>query len=275
MGRARAAYVALQQSPSKTAPKTPTHGPPSPSKLPANVAATAETNKLQTELLQLYLLHKDAGSVNEQWHASAKRIFGQRFHEICDTNKALSELETAAVEERNIAALQSWAYGDRLEENIQGLDQALTGVWMLSEPGGRYARITRRFERWIDHVCEIEDARADEDGGQILLETHKSIFIEPLDDAWTEECVALSHRLAGWQRQLDELDDVADARKHSALSQVLAGAKGLVEDMAAELQIMENIAEAALAREEHWIERMNREDDEDDTPRAGAIWRAI
>lgn len=220
-------------------------------------------------------MHKDAGSVNEQWHASAKQIFGQRFHELCDTNKMLSELETAAVEERNIAALQSWAYGDRLEENIQGLDQVLSGVWMLSEPGGRYARITRRFERWIDHVCEIEDARADEDGGQILLETHKSIFIEPLDAAWTEECVALSHRLAGWQRQLDELDDVADARKHSALSQVLTAARSLVEDMSAELQIMESIAEAALAREEHWIERMNREDDEDDTPRAGAIWRAI
>ncbi|RYC58727.1 hypothetical protein CHU98_g7474, partial [Xylaria longipes] len=55
-------------SPAKTlAPKPLTStflAPPSPSKQPVNVALTAETSRLQTELLQLSLLHREAPGVS-------------------------------------------------------------------------------------------------------------------------------------------------------------------------------------------------------------------
>lgn len=168
------------------------------------------------------------------------------------------------MEERNVAALQSWGRADDLERKLRGLDEALAGAWALSEPGGRYARLVRRFERWADRVCEMEDARKD---GTLQGE---DIFIEPLGDAWEDEKNAVQQKLAACSRALEGLDTPMGAP-----GEMVDGTRRLVESMLGELSVMKGIQEAAMAREEHWIESMNREDDEVDTPRAGAAWRTL
>jgi hypothetical protein len=46
--------------------------------------------------------------------------------------------------------------------------------------------------------------------------------------------------------------------------------------MLTELQVMEEIEQQALAREDEWIAQVNQEGDEDvDTPKAGAVWRLM
>lgn len=293
--RLRPAFSTHQQhySPVKSlAPKplTSTYlAPPSPSKLPANIAASAEASKLQAELLQLHLLHRDAAGVDAEWRASAKGKLGQRFSQLCDLNDEVTERERAGVERENVLALRRWTSGSGgLDERIQTLEAIVTGVWSLSEPGGRYVRVSRRFERWIDRVCEVEGAR--KKGSEMLLQGQDALFIGELDETWKEEREGLIRRLEGWRSQLHEIDhttaadensDVATTTTNTAaskpsLTRMLLSSRYLMDDMLAELNLMEQIEQEALAREDEWIERMNREEENAyDTPRAGAVWRVV
>ncbi|RWA12129.1 hypothetical protein EKO27_g2956 [Xylaria grammica] len=189
-------------SPAKSlAPKPLTStflAPPSPSKQPVNVALTAETSRLQTELLQLSLLHREAHTVSASWHASARSKLEARFKELVAADHALQALEQEEAEARGLQDLIRWGSaspepwdenegretrnkapgtrgihgedscgknGDRntlsLEEKVQLLDQILNGVWALGEPGGRYQRTVRAFENWASQVAEIRAAQRD------------------------------------------------------------------------------------------------------------------
>ncbi|KAM5351491.1 hypothetical protein ACJ41O_004214 [Fusarium nematophilum] len=285
--RLRPAFTTLQQhySPAKSsAPKPLTStflAPPSPSKRPANVAASAETSRLQTELLQLHLLHRDATGVDAAWRASAERKLGQRFSRLAGASEKVDGRERAEIERGNVMALRKWAIGGGLEERIQTLDAVINGVWTLGESGGRYVRVVRRFERWVDRMCEIEEARRE---GGALLQESDVIFIGELDAAWKDECAGLVRRLDTLGRQLDELgrfsdeaDDGDDSAKEerSSLQRMVEGSRTLIQGMLAELNIMDEIERDALAREDEWIERMNRDEAADEAPRAGAIWRVV
>lgn len=182
------------------------------------------------------------------------------------------------MESDNILALRRWARSGKcgIEEKIQALDEIFTGLWTLSEPAGRYARVVRRFERWVDHMCDVEGARHDAD--KMLVQGQDSLFIGELDSPWREECAGLTRRLEMWNAQLAEVDDLEGAASTdmSSLERMLTGARSLVYDMLAELAAMGEIEQQALAREDEWIERVNTEGDEDiDTPRAGAVWRVM
>ncbi|OHE92001.1 hypothetical protein CORC01_12692 [Colletotrichum orchidophilum] len=233
----RPAFSTLQQhySPAKSlAPKplTATYlAAPSPSKLPANVALTAETSRLQTELLQLHLLHRDLPQVTSQWHASARQKLAARHAELAASAKDLAALESDAVERLNVAALRSWAAtgpssssssssaaaGGKastpiipLEDRIQRLDALLTSLWSLDSPGGKHHRLVRAFERWASTLSDLEAARARaEDSGDpsALLDDNSDVrFGGGLDARWKDEAAALVRRLEGWDAQLRELE---------------------------------------------------------------------
>ncbi|KAF4996246.1 hypothetical protein FGRMN_4602 [Fusarium graminum] len=282
--RLRPAFSTLQQhySPAKSsAPKPLTStflAPPSPSKLPANVAASAETSRLQTELLQLHILHRDAPTADAAWRASAEHKLGDRFSHLATASKEVDDREKAEVEKENVLALRQWAIGGGLEERVQVLDSVMSGLWALEEPGGRYARVVRRFERWAERMCEIEEARRD---GGALLQESDVIFIGELDSAWKDECTGLVRRLDTLKRQLEQLGDFAhdeaeaDTTERSSLQRMVEGSRELVHGMLTELNVMEDIEGDALSREEEWIEKMIRGEDMDDTPRAGAVWRVV
>jgi hypothetical protein len=286
--RLRPAFSTLQQqySPAKSqAPKPLTStilAPPSPSKLPANIAASASTNKLQAELLQLHLIHRDSHAVQLEWQVSAKVKLGSRFERLSQDSRVVSGKERAAVESDNILALRRWARSGKcgIEEKIQSLDEIFMGLWGLSEPAGRYARIVRRFERWVNDVCDAEEARHDVE--KMLIHGQNSLFIGELDATWKEECASLARRLEAWRAQLAEIDDLGQMQQNTAsgdassLERMLSGARFLVQDMLTELQVMEEIEQQALAREDEWIAQVNQEGDEDvDTPKAGAVWRLM
>ncbi|KAF6837924.1 hypothetical protein CPLU01_02810 [Colletotrichum plurivorum] len=296
----RPAFSTLQQhySPAKSlAPKplTATYlAPPSPSKLPTNVALSAETSRLQTELLQLHLLHRDLPSVTASWHASARSRLSARHADLGRSSRELSAMESDAAERVNVAALREWdatpPSGSRLtlEEKIQRLDALLASLWSLDAPGGKHNRLVRAFERWASTLSELEAARAraDDADPSALLDANLEVrFGGGLDARWKDEASALVRRLEGWQAQLQEMqfpgndaDDEQTQPQVSSLKRMLDGCGSLVRDMLAELAVMEDIEAAAVERETEWIKQMNRQGDDgrgSDTPRAGAIWRVI
>ncbi|KAK7717578.1 hypothetical protein SLS64_003072 [Diaporthe eres] len=285
--RLKPAFNTLQQhySPARNlAPKPLTSSylaPPSPSKLPANVAISSETAKLQTELLQLHLLHRDADAVTTSWHASARQRLGKRFTDLARIDNEVSREEAEVEEARNLAALMEWGGGKGLDGKIQVLDTILSGVWSLGEPNGRYTRAVRKFEKWADQTRRAVEARRLAGGLGALMDDDEVGFVSELDPAWKDEVSSMARKLDSWRRQLGQLesgvvdDDQGGDQKSSSLARLLSGCSSQVYGMLAELDLMEQIERDALAQETAWIRRMNRDDDESDTPRAGAIWRAF
>ncbi|KAF3769871.1 hypothetical protein M406DRAFT_220945, partial [Cryphonectria parasitica EP155] len=299
--RLRPAFNTLQQhySPARNlAPKplTSTYlAPPTPSKLPANIALSSETAKVQAELLQLHLLHRDADVVAASWHASARERLGRRFAELAEADAKVAAEEAAVQQARDLAALRSWggaaaaaAAGGRgkgLEDRIQVLDGVLSGLWSVGGPGGRHARAVRRFEKWFDHLTAAMEARCQAGGLGALMASGEVAFIGELDPAWRDEVSSLSRKLDSWRTQLSQLEDgipddgegkgEGDDQPQSSLARILAGCRGMVCGMLAELNVMEHIEREAIAEEAAWVRRMNRDEDgldENSTPRAGAIW---
>lgn len=272
-------FSALQQhfSPAKNPAPKPNLAaylaPPSPSKLPSNIAISAEISKLQNELLQLHLLHKGAALVDREWRASAKRKLGDRFQSVVDRNEALIGLEVEEMGKVNAAAFQNWqglgAPGWGLEEKIQILDEVVNGVWNLGESGGKYARTVKKFERWLGKCQYIMEARSrDHDD-----EDEEILFIEELDASWKNDCLILGRKLESWQCQLRDLRSPGGS---SSLATVMEGCGSLVEGMLKELTVMGQIEQDAMRMEVEWIKDMNDDIMEDDQskPAAGAIWRS-
>lgn len=200
--------------------------------------------------------------------------------------------ERAGVERESVLALRGWGAGAGLGERVQVLDAVVSGAWALGEPGGRYARIVRRFERWLDQVSELEEGRR---AGTTGLQG--ALFVEELDASWKEDLDATVRKLDSWRRKLDEMGVVPAAasggrgegeeegeeeQRMSALAHMLDGCRAMVGSMRAELSFMEDFELEAKAREEAWIESMVRENDDGgggggidgNTPGAGAVWRA-
>ncbi|KAI2626594.1 hypothetical protein GGR54DRAFT_653420 [Hypoxylon sp. NC1633] len=266
-------------SPAKSlAPKPLTStflAPPSPSKLPANVALSAETSRLQTELLQLSLLHRDAAAVDAEWHTSARTKLGARFAALAADDSALCALERRGVEARNVAALARWGDGPKpepepglglLEERVQVLDEALNGVWQLGEPGGRYARVVAGFEDWAARMADIVSAQRRGDLDALIASNGNSDgegeevrFLADLDRGWKRDCAGLQRKLGGWQAALRGLGDVdSDPDADLGLARMVSGCRALVRDMLAELAVMEHIERDAARAEDEWIESMNK-----------------
>ncbi|PMD24146.1 hypothetical protein NA56DRAFT_643414 [Hyaloscypha hepaticicola] len=273
----RPAFSTLQQhfSPAKNlAPKPHPAAflaPPSPSKLPSNIAISAETAKLQNELLQLHLLHKDAAQVDREWRASAKRKLGARFQSVVDRNETLVQLEVEETGKINAAALKRWQElgtpGWGLEQKIQALDEVISGVWNLGGSGGKYERVVRRFEKWLIRCQDILGARAHDEG----LEDDECVFLEELDAGWKDDCLILSRKLESWR---DRLEDLGTLDSGSSLAVVVDRYRSLVSSMLMELNVMAQIERDAMDMEAEWIKSMNDDVlDDKDTPVAGAIWR--
>ncbi|KAK7740577.1 hypothetical protein SLS53_005422 [Cytospora paraplurivora] len=289
--RPRPTFSTFQQhySPARSpAPKPPTSSylaPPTPSRLPANIAISSETARLQAELLQLHLLHRGADAVAAAWHASAREKLGDRFAELAGAAAEVGREEAEAEEERNLAALVAWGGGGGggLEDRVQVLDGILSGVWSLGEPGGRYARAVRKFERWAERMVWSAEARRKAGGLGALMGDDTVAFVGELDPVWKDEVASMTRKLDLWRRQLRQLGGGLvpggggdeGQQQPSSLVRILAGCRDQVDGMLAELDIMGQIERDALAQETAWVRRMNRDDDEADTPRAGAIWRAF
>lgn len=215
------------------------------------------------------------------WHASAKQRLGQRFAELARADEDVSREQAEVEEARNLAALMAWGGSKGLDGKIQVLDTVLSGVWSLGEPNGRYTRVVRKFEKWADQTRRAVEARKLAGGLGALMDDDEVGFVAELDPAWKDEVSSMARKLDSWRRQLGQLesgvpvDDQGEDQKSSSLSRLLSGCRSQVHGMLAELDLMEQIERDALAQETAWIRRMNRDDDESDTPRAGAIWRAF
>jgi hypothetical protein len=251
----RPAFSTLQQHfTPKKANKAPTstflHPPPvsTANCLPPEVVS------LQTELLQLQLLHENAEHVARDWDMSAKRGLRQKFEEVASLHHVALEQERAGQEQKNLQALLEWS-GNRssvgLVEHIQALSGPLHELPSLVEPGGRVWRLVDTFSRWLSWVEEIRAARQSETGDESDPRP-----ISGLDDSWKAENATLTRKLASFARDLETLDQPTPG---SSIFSIVNSCQLLLTGLLEELHTMQAIETDMVAKEKDWVEsRLDR-----------------
>lgn len=207
--------------------------------------------------------------MRKEWENSARHKIGRKFEGVAERHRQLVALESEEQIQINALALKHWtdagvsAWG--IEEMSMVLGEVITGVWNLSEPGGKYAKVVRRFEKWCSGVQSIMAAREGEtDDGSMQ-------FIEELDGTWDQERDALIRKLESFKDQLDGLGVFEG--DGSSLVRVLSGYRELTDGMLMELDVMKTIEQEVLVREEEWIrESIDKVSDGDEDVQGGA-WR--
>jgi hypothetical protein len=214
-----------------------------------------------------------------QYRESAKQKLGKRWEGVGREWRELVELEDREGERGVGRTLKLWdagagAGGFGLEDRVQILDSVLSGAWKISEPGGRYIRVVKRFERWLNGVWDILEARKQEKGWVGSDEKGEVMFVEELDGEWKDELQIVGRKLEGWRDQLGLLGEV---RGKNSLAIVVHGVGGLVNGMLEEVKTMERVERDVMYREEEWIREAIEEGSEDESGNGsvpGAVWRS-
>ena len=170
--------------------------------------------------------------------------------------------------------MKKWAdseshVGWGLEDRVQALDEIVSGLWALSEPGGKYGRIVRRFEKWMGGVQEVHDMRKK----GLLSEGDEVVFVEELERAWRDELRAQARKVENLK---DKLGDLGEVEGRSSLATVVDSCRALTRGMMMELTVMKKTEAEVMKAERDWIRDMiNDVDVEEPGTSAGAVWRRM
>jgi len=248
----RPAFSTFQQhyTPKKTtkAPTSTFLHPPAPEA--ASWALPPEIISLQTELLQLSILHESSVEVDKKWRQSAKRTLHKKFDEIASLYQVMRDSERRVTEGVNIKALREWSSGNSsfgMTENIQLLSGPLHELPSLVDAGGRFSRLVYEFEEWMAWVEEIWTARETNS----MAGSSKSGYAEGLGDSWKAENAALTRKLTAFSRDLDRL---SQPRPGSSIESIVSACKRLTDGLLDELDTMQAMESGVVAKEREWVE---------------------
>lgn len=273
---ARPAFSTLQQhfTPRKTG-KAPTSTFLHPAPASGDNSLPPEILSLQSELLQLHLLHATSAEVSQQWHASARRTLHNKFEEVASLHQAMLEYERAGQEQKNLQALLEWSTGTSslgLVEYIQILSGPLHELPSLLEPGGRAERLTNEFEHWVSRVEGFWSARHSATINDGNMES-----VEGLGDSWKAENAALTRKVTSFARDLDQVHQPVSG---SSIASLVDTCRKLLRGLADELHVMHTIEAVVGSKEKEWVEARLQAIARDagtysvDTEEEIAAWRA-
>ncbi|KAF1938634.1 hypothetical protein EJ02DRAFT_457690 [Clathrospora elynae] len=233
-----------------------------------------EIGNLQSELLQLHLLHQSSAQVSKRWELSAKRSLHTKFEEVSSLHQIMLDNERAGQEQKNLQSLIEWSTGGSaagLVEHIRILSEPLHELPSLVESGGRLQRLVGDFEHWLSSVRELQSARQRPSGDKDALET-----VNSLGDSWRAVNAALTRKLTALVRDLDRL---AQPSPGSSIACIVDTCTSILRGILDELQIMQMIEADVVMMEKAWVEDRLRAiarvggTDSVDTDGQNAAWR--
>ena len=223
----------------------------SPTKTPSQNTITAETAKLQLELLQLHLLHRHSDQVRAEWSQSAKEKIGKKFEDLAQRHRDLRQREAANQTRLNLQALQDWAdassIGFGLDERSQLLSRVLQELMTLVETGGKFSRVSQDFDRWIHLVDAVWKKRE-----STAVDRTAMVFIESLGEEWKHDVASLLRKSSNF---LSDFMDIGEAKTGSDLAFLISNGQAIAQGMSEELSIMRSLHSRNLAREKAWVSR--------------------
>jgi hypothetical protein len=247
---ARPAFTTLQQhfTPRKIG-KPPTSLFLHPT-LPADSSSlSSEVVSLQSELLQLYLLHRSSAQMERRWQVSAKRSLQMTFEEVVGLHQTMLKHEQAGQEQKNLQAFIEWSNqssSTSLNEKTQLLSGSLHELPALVEPGGRFQRLVGEYERWMVRVESMRSAR-------VSMSNNRSDLgpVEGLGDLWKVENAALIRKITSLAHDLGHLDQTSPG---SSINCVVETCSALLQAFSDELQTMQSIEADVVSKEKDYVE---------------------
>ncbi|KAL1970478.1 hypothetical protein VTN77DRAFT_4122 [Rasamsonia byssochlamydoides] len=253
-------------------------------------ASRPDVAALQTEYLQLYLLHSSSSQRNAEWRTNSEKELRKKYDSVAGLYRVLLAEERDAQHLLNVRALHHWSANTQKNHScsdfaaqIQTLSRVIQEVMDLSEPhGGRYTKAVRIFEDWLERAVQIRDKRRRSETAPLDTLDEEPDFIDPLDRAWKGEINALNAKVELCLRELQNLD-IAPldelGNPDAALLRIANGHKDLLISMMEELKAMRTIESEIVGLERSWTARTTdrlRAVDESDMrgPRVGAWKRA-
>jgi len=251
---ARPAFSTLQQhfTPRKTA-KAPTSVYLHPVSDTSTQSLPPDIVSLQSELLQLHLLHESSAQTSKRWELSAKQSLRNKFEEVASLSEVMRDNERLGQEQKNLLAFRDWNGTNTtsgLFEHIQTLSGPLHELPSLMEPGSRLNRLVDDFDGWLSEVEQVWLAR-----DSLREGSADSKSLEGLGDAWKEQNAALTRKLTVFLRLLEKLPQPTHG---SSIACVVSACKQLLDGLLAELQTMKAIEVGVVAKEKQWIEERLR-----------------
>ncbi|CEL06210.1 hypothetical protein ASPCAL07317 [Aspergillus calidoustus] len=277
-------------SPKKTAkPPTPTPSTPAVPDAASSLIPSSwpEIAALQTELLQLSLLHKSTWQQSIQCETDAEAQLRGKYDSVAKDYRVILDKEKESQRRFNGQALFYWLKNSRehngqqgFAEQLQVLSQVAQEVYDIADDGrGRYTVAILEFEDWLHNVDGIKKTQLPHVGANESM-----IFIDPIECNWKEDINALVMRLELASRQLQSLDILGYGEvEHLESSALLRIAKNLdelltlmVEELSSIRRIEANIVQSETRRvsqlAQHLIETQPRENPTSAVPRTG-VWR--
>jgi hypothetical protein len=289
----RPQFTTYQQhfSPKKEAPRTVAAGDRrNTSKSVAGSELSPETVALQTEFLQLYLLHSSSLQQNAQRKSAAEHQLRDKYDEVATSYRTILDEERRIQEQLNLEALYDWSvesasladhnHGVSFQEEIQSFSRVTQEVAdMTADGSGRYALAVQVFEGWLDRVEYIQQSRGnqDDDGDPQYIDSLGSVWRNEVDDLTikTELCLRELSKMT-----IFVIDENEFCEKHgsSALVQIARKHRDILSSMIDELKSIRAVELETVNLEQSWIARaadqVNFDVDQGMRIRTG-IWRAM
>lgn len=219
-----------------------------------------EIAALQTELLQLNLLHSASIQRSLEWQTESEARLQEKYDLVAGTYKYILADEKERQQRLNAQALGVWLRNSRersdrqdFPDQIQLLSQVAQEVSTLSSHDGRYTLAIREFEDWFGVVEEIKESRSRSDNGSM----DHMCFIDPLDQAWKDELNGLFMKIELCARQLQSLDILGygelENLEGSALLRVANGLRDMTNMMIREIKTIRDIEADVVRLERAWV----------------------
>ena len=246
---------------------------------------------LQTELLQLCLLHSSSAKKDAEWRTKSERELQKKYNSIAGDYCLFVQREKEAQRRINIQAIEHWSanVGKNINrgsfaEQVQSLSKLIQEVADLTEPHrGRYTQVTRVFEDWFNGVEEILQFRKKENRSEQDTTVEIQELVEPLDREWKGEILVLNTKLELCLRDLQSLDIWVDDKsqeniQESSLLRIAYSHRELLTSMMEELNVMRAIEAEVVRLERLWAadvtDRLKARDVIGTTQRTG-LWKQL
>ncbi|KAE8353045.1 hypothetical protein BDV28DRAFT_134024 [Aspergillus coremiiformis] len=233
-----------------------------PSLIPSS---SPEVATLQTELLQLSLLHLSSLRADADWKVNTERQLQTKYNAVAERYRSVVKEEVEYQQQLNGQALHCWLKNS-LEHNgrhgfaeqIQVLSQVAQDVCDLSDLlGGRYTLAVQEFESWFRQVEEIKTGRRYAGGSDLVH------FIDPLDRAWKDNIHMMVMKLELCSRQLQSLDILGygevERLEGSSLYRTAKGLDDMVNSMVEELNTIRTIEADVIKSERQWVSQLSQQ----------------
>ncbi|SLM39624.1 hypothetical protein LPUS_10209 [Lasallia pustulata] len=248
----RPEFTTLQQhfTPKKSSmPPTASFSVRSPYKQPEVDNLSLATTILQTELLQIHVLHRSSYTVQSQWERSAERVFRQRLEKLVGRYEGIRTKEDDAQDHVNLLALISWCQDYsilQLAEKAQVLSQIIQDVQSMTDFGGKYTRVVGVFEQWFACSSRLLHSREE----RKMSPEQGLEFVEDLGDGWKAELAVSERKLASMAREFSRL---GPAREGSSLAFILKSLGEMISSMQDEVASMRIIETQIITQEQVWV----------------------